>query len=251
MADDIQELNALVKDYGKEFQSPDPRRGPSLMSAYLDNDVPLADWRKIVQSSLESTGRPAHEKFYIMSALKKAAHKFGILDSESNTRDTITEDILSPDEIQSYARLAKHVLSRTDSDDGVNFPDHTIGYDDYDKTSTEDLKYAAGRGNVSEDKDYYYIEDVYDFNKDHFKFGKGVPSGLKALYHHLLSTKDDPFPKLTGERGVASSLVPILQFSESDERAPNIRLRIPKIVEEHKSGGSIVERSNKYVPRAI
>ena len=244
MADDIQELNALIKDYGKEFQSPTP--------AHLDNDVPLADWRKIVQSSLESTGRPASEKFYVMSALEKAAHKFGILDSESNTRGTITEDILSPDEIQSYARLAKHVLNRTDIDeDGVNFPDHTIGYNDYDKTSTEDLKYAAGRGNVSEDKDYYYIKDVYDFNKDHFKFGQGVPSGLKALYHHLLSTKDDPFPKLTGSRGVASSLVPILQFSDDDKRAPNIHLRIPKIVEEHKSGGSVVERSNKYVPRAI
>ena len=240
--DDIQELNALIKDYGKDFQSPDPRRGPSLMSAYLNNDAPLVDWREIVQSNLESTGLPAPEKFYIMSALKKAAHKFGILDSESDTRDTITEDILSPDEIQSYARLAKHVLSR---------PNHTIGYPDYDKTSTEDLKYAAGRGNVSEDKDYYYIEDVYDFNKNHFKFGQGVPSGLKALYHHLLSTKDDPFPKLTGARGVASSLAPILQFSESDERAPNIRLRIPKIVEEYKSGGSVVERSNNYKPRTI
>tara|TARA_R110000782_G_scaffold207167_1_gene295677 strand:- start:34 stop:1212 length:1179 start_codon:yes stop_codon:yes gene_type:complete len=38
MADDIRELNALIADYGKEFQSPDPRRGPSLGSARLYNE---------------------------------------------------------------------------------------------------------------------------------------------------------------------------------------------------------------------
>ena len=38
MADDIQELNALIADYGREFQSPDPRRGPSLGSSRLYAD---------------------------------------------------------------------------------------------------------------------------------------------------------------------------------------------------------------------
>ena len=38
MADDIRELNALVADYGREFQSPDPRRGPSLGSSRLYAD---------------------------------------------------------------------------------------------------------------------------------------------------------------------------------------------------------------------
>tara|TARA_R110002074_G_scaffold13895_1_gene48986 strand:+ start:2676 stop:4322 length:1647 start_codon:yes stop_codon:yes gene_type:complete len=38
MADDIRELNALIADYGKEFQSSDPRRGPSLGSARLYNE---------------------------------------------------------------------------------------------------------------------------------------------------------------------------------------------------------------------
>lgn len=37
MADDIRELNALIADYGREFQSPDPRSGPSLASARLYN----------------------------------------------------------------------------------------------------------------------------------------------------------------------------------------------------------------------
>lgn len=37
MADDIRELNALIADYGREFQSPDPRRSPSLGSARLYN----------------------------------------------------------------------------------------------------------------------------------------------------------------------------------------------------------------------
>jgi hypothetical protein len=38
VADDIQELNALIADYGREFQSPDPRRGPSLGSSRLYAD---------------------------------------------------------------------------------------------------------------------------------------------------------------------------------------------------------------------
>ena len=38
MADDIQELNALIADYGREFQSPDRRRGPSLGSSRLYAD---------------------------------------------------------------------------------------------------------------------------------------------------------------------------------------------------------------------
>ena len=38
MADDIRELNALIADYGREFQSPDRRRGPSLGSARLYNE---------------------------------------------------------------------------------------------------------------------------------------------------------------------------------------------------------------------
>jgi hypothetical protein len=38
VADDIRELNALIADYGREFQSPDPRRGPSLGSARLYNE---------------------------------------------------------------------------------------------------------------------------------------------------------------------------------------------------------------------
>ena len=38
MADDIMELNALIADYGKEFQSPDRRQGPSLGSARLYNE---------------------------------------------------------------------------------------------------------------------------------------------------------------------------------------------------------------------
>ena len=37
MADDIRELNALIADYGREFQSPDLRSGPSLASARLYN----------------------------------------------------------------------------------------------------------------------------------------------------------------------------------------------------------------------
>jgi hypothetical protein len=37
VADDIRELNALIADYGREFQSPDPRSGPSLASARLYN----------------------------------------------------------------------------------------------------------------------------------------------------------------------------------------------------------------------
>lgn len=37
MADDIRELNALIANYGREFQSPDPRSGPSLASARLYN----------------------------------------------------------------------------------------------------------------------------------------------------------------------------------------------------------------------
>jgi hypothetical protein len=36
--DDIRELNALIADYGREFQSPDRRRGPSLGSARLYNE---------------------------------------------------------------------------------------------------------------------------------------------------------------------------------------------------------------------
>jgi len=38
VADDIRELNALIADYGREFQSPDPRRGPSLGSSRLYAD---------------------------------------------------------------------------------------------------------------------------------------------------------------------------------------------------------------------
>jgi len=38
VADDIQELNALIADYGREFQSPDRRRGPSLGSSRLYAD---------------------------------------------------------------------------------------------------------------------------------------------------------------------------------------------------------------------
>lgn len=38
MADDIRELNALVENYGREFQSPDRRRGPSSASARLYNE---------------------------------------------------------------------------------------------------------------------------------------------------------------------------------------------------------------------
>ena len=38
MADDIRELNALIKNYGREFQSPDRRRGPSSASARLYNE---------------------------------------------------------------------------------------------------------------------------------------------------------------------------------------------------------------------
>jgi len=38
VADDIRELNALVENYGREFQSPDRRRGPSLASARLYNE---------------------------------------------------------------------------------------------------------------------------------------------------------------------------------------------------------------------
>ncbi len=36
--DDIRELNALIADYGREFQSPDPRSGPSSASARLYNE---------------------------------------------------------------------------------------------------------------------------------------------------------------------------------------------------------------------
>jgi hypothetical protein len=35
---DIRELNALIKNYGREFQSPDRRRGPSLGSSRLYAD---------------------------------------------------------------------------------------------------------------------------------------------------------------------------------------------------------------------
>jgi hypothetical protein len=38
VADDIRELNALIKNYGREFQSPDRRRGPSLGSSRLYAD---------------------------------------------------------------------------------------------------------------------------------------------------------------------------------------------------------------------
>lgn len=38
MADDIRELNALVENYGREFQSSDRRRGPSSASARLYNE---------------------------------------------------------------------------------------------------------------------------------------------------------------------------------------------------------------------
>ena len=52
MADDIRELNALIADYGREFQSPDLRRGPSLGSSRLYADYQPATFSEQVEMVL-------------------------------------------------------------------------------------------------------------------------------------------------------------------------------------------------------
>jgi hypothetical protein len=156
MADDIRELNALIADYGREFQSPASDRRNSEDKTFSQK----------TQEFLRDTGLDPAYKFYLMSMIDKAQHKISDVFGNSKGTATFTEALLSPEELAvldkvAYDRLrrGKKSISKKEwfMDDDLADIDHTHRF--YPTLGAVNI--------VGEDADNTYYEDTYDLSLIH------------------------------------------------------------------------------------
>ena len=254
--DDIRELNALIADYGREFQSPASDRRNSEDKTFSQK----------AQEFLKDTGLDPAQKFYLMSMIDKAQHKVSDIFGNSKETATFTEALLSPEELSILDKVARNRLGK-----GIESIDQREWFRDkelHDIDETTRFEKALGSVNiVGEDADNTYYEDKYDFHYPSLKEMGGI-SGLlnrNKNYHldvFLRQLKSSPlYPNVTS---LGAALAPLLSYTESDTRAPRVRIAVPKAtsgkfysknpdkdLKKYRSGGSIERNPYNYEPKAI
>ena len=255
MADDIRELNALIADYGREFQSPASDRRNSEDKTFSQK----------TQEFLRDTGLDPAQKFYLMSMIDKAQHKISDVFGNSKETATFTEALLSPEELDILDKVAYDRLRRGKKSISKEewFTDDDLADIDY----TYRFYPTLGAVNiVGEDADNTYYEDTYDFEYPSLEKQGGILGLLSRkneYIDHLLDNYKD-YDFLGNVQLAASALAPLLSYTESDTRAPRVRIAVPKAapgvvysknpdkdLKKYRSGGRVERNPYNYEPKAI
>jgi hypothetical protein len=173
---------------------------------------------------------------------------------------------MSPEELSILDKAARNRLGK-----GIESINQREWYGDEElRNIDETTRFENTLGSVDivgEDADNTYYEDIYDFHYPSLKEMGGI-SGLlnrNKNYHldvFLRQLKRSPlYPNPTS---LGAALAPLLSYTESDTRAPRVRIAVPKSapgvvysknpdkdLKKYRSGGSIERNPYNYEPKAI
>lgn len=174
------------------------------------------------------------EKFYLASFYDKIGHSVGDAIGMPPGVGTLNEGLLSERGKQELDAVARYVLGQ--GRDSIAYRDYFDAGQQNDVFNSDlnpgRFEKTLGKADVSEDDNYIYIKDKYDFDPAYGTLEEkgGVTGVLSQLARYIGGEPfyNDRLGSRSGLLGAATILAPLVSYSEKDTRAPRVNLKIPK-----------------------